>query len=56
MVGKLHCWYMDNSSFPEESEILIIDGMTFIVKSVGKELIEGKLLVVINLQVSYKYY
>jgi hypothetical protein len=26
------------------------------VKSVGKELIEGKLLVVINLQVSYKYY
>ena len=27
--GLLACWYLDDSAYPDEKEVLIMDGMTF---------------------------
>jgi hypothetical protein len=47
--GLLGCWYLDDSAYPDEKEVLISDGYSFKVLSVTKANIQNKDLVVVKL-------
>jgi hypothetical protein len=48
--GLVACWYLDDSAYPDEKEVLIMDGMTFQVLSVKKETVLDKELILIKLK------
>merc|ERR1711957_1045311 len=35
--GLVSCWYFDDSAYPDEKEVLLLDGCKFTVLSVDKE-------------------
>jgi len=45
--GLKFCWYYDDSAYPEEKEVLLMDGMRFSVLSVSKKTINEKHVVLI---------
>jgi len=46
-LGLNCCWYYDDSAYPEEKEVLLMDGMEFFVLSVSKKTINEKHVVLI---------
>ena len=51
-LAKLNCYVMDKtvSAYPNEKEVLLVDGMFYTVKSVEDVMIEGKSLTQITLK------